>query len=560
MSQVSIIIPVYKVEKYLARCLDSILAQSESDFEVICVNDGSPDRSGEILADYAARDSRIKVLTQPNKGQSAARNAGLAVATGDWIMFVDSDDWLPPDALAGFLQVAHESGAPVVVSATYAVDVFRESCPRTFHWSLKKPALKYLVGKRKMQSSPWNKLFRAEVLKNCRFIEGIYFEDWVYITEAIGDVDCFAQVEEPLYVYCTNGGDTSTIRSPFTLHKAFSYRTAIAHARDYFKNHPMKKWGLKRVAIAQKMLEKRVRRMVGVKSVSIRGGLGNQMFQYAFAKALEKETGEKVLFDLSWFPRAKKTVVGNTGMKANGCAIRDYDLNRFPQIRIKEAYPEQIQYYYSKSKLPRFLGKLLKQRRFPYQLAETDIFADDGTFKRYDGDRLYVGHFPGEKFFKVAAEDVRRDFAFPPLKDLSLSALQARIQACENAVCIHIRRGDYVNLGWELKMDYYQKAIRYMAEHVDNPTFFIFSDATPEWIQENLTLEHPFEIVGNKNDMFDDLQLMVSCKHMIVANSTFSWWAAYLSDSPEQIVTAPIPWTPNRKQGYCCDDWVKIEV
>ncbi len=260
--KVSVIIPVYKVEKYLARCLDSVLGQTYRDLEVICINDGSPDNSGAILAAYALQDVRVKVLTQENKGQSAARNTGLDIATGAWIMFVDSDDWIPADAVQSFVQVAEASGAPIVASATYAIDKFNATLPRTLHWSLKTPALKHLVGNRKMQSSVWNKIFRADVLKNRRFIEGIYFEDWVYITEALGDIDSFAKIKEPMYVYCKNGGDTSTIRSPFTLHKAFSYRTGIAHVRDYFKDHPMKKWGLKRADIAQRMLEKRVKRMV----------------------------------------------------------------------------------------------------------------------------------------------------------------------------------------------------------------------------------------------------------------------------------------------------------
>ncbi len=556
MPLVSIIIPVYKVEKYLARCLDSVLAQSEPNFEVICVNDGSPDRSGEILADYAACDKRIKVLTQENKGQSAARNAGLDVATGDWIMFVDSDDWIPADALAGFLQVARESGAPVVVSATYAVDQFKAPLPRKLHWSLKKPALKHLVGKRKMQSSPWNKLFRADVLKNRRFIEGIYFEDWVYITEAIGDVDSFAQIEEPMYVYCTNGGDTSTIRSPFTLHKALSYRTAIAHARDYFKNHPMKKWGLKRADIAQKMLEKRLRCMVGVKSVSIRGGLGNQMFQYAFAKALAKRTGEGVLFDLSWFEKAKKTVVNEKGEKANGCVIRDFGLDAFPNVKLPLAYPEQLAMYYEKSTLPKFLRKLFKVPRYKYQVEEKNALKPCAT------DHLYVGYFQNAAYFNEVAEDVRADFAFPPLKNPALEKLLSQIKACENAVFVHIRRGDYVKLGWELKPDYYEKAISLMCEKVKNPTFFIFSDAEPQWIQENLKLSVPFEIVGNQNDMMDDMQLMSACRHAIVANSSFSWWAAWLTTlSPKKIVIAPSPWLPTVKDGaVICSDWVKVSV
>lgn len=97
--QFSIIIPVYNVEPYLRECLDSVLQQTFSDWEVVCVDDGSTDGSAGILQEYASRDNRIKVITQPNGGLSAARNTGLDNAIGDYILFLDSDDWLEPNAL-----------------------------------------------------------------------------------------------------------------------------------------------------------------------------------------------------------------------------------------------------------------------------------------------------------------------------------------------------------------------------------------------------------------------------------------------------------------------------
>lgn len=96
----SIIIPIYNVEAYLRDCLDSVLSQTYTDWEAICVNDGSTDRSGAILTEYAATDNRIIVKEQPNRGLSSARNTGLNSANGDYILFLDSDDWLAPDALA----------------------------------------------------------------------------------------------------------------------------------------------------------------------------------------------------------------------------------------------------------------------------------------------------------------------------------------------------------------------------------------------------------------------------------------------------------------------------
>ena len=99
MPKFSIIIPVYNVEPYLRECLDSVLAQTCADWEAICVNDGSTDGSLEILQEYAAKDARFRIINQPNKGLSAARNAGVHDANGEYILFLDSDDWIVPDAL-----------------------------------------------------------------------------------------------------------------------------------------------------------------------------------------------------------------------------------------------------------------------------------------------------------------------------------------------------------------------------------------------------------------------------------------------------------------------------
>lgn len=99
MPKVSVIVPVYNVEKYLGGCLDSLLGQTLKDLEIICVNDGSTDGSAAILAEYAVNDSRIKVITQRNAGLSAARNVGMDVAAGEYIYFIDSDDWIVDDAI-----------------------------------------------------------------------------------------------------------------------------------------------------------------------------------------------------------------------------------------------------------------------------------------------------------------------------------------------------------------------------------------------------------------------------------------------------------------------------
>lgn len=255
-SLVSVIVPVYNVEKYLSRCLDSVMGQTYGQLEIICVNDGSTDASASILADYAAKDARIRVISQSNGGLSAARNAGLDVATGEWVMFVDSDDWIPPYAVEGFLKVAVESGARVVVSAGPAVDELKAARPANFAWTLERPALAKLVGRRKIQSSAWNKFYRRDVIGTRRFIEGIYFEDWPFVTELFGDLDAFALVRAPMCVYCKNGA--SITRSPFNEKKVESYLAGARHVTAYFAKHPWQAVAEKRCALALAMVIARV--------------------------------------------------------------------------------------------------------------------------------------------------------------------------------------------------------------------------------------------------------------------------------------------------------------
>ena len=114
MSTVSIIVPVYKVEDYIRECIDSILAQTYPYFELILVDDGSPDNCGRICDDYAKGDNRIKVVHKVNGGISSARNAGLEVAKGEWIMHVDGDDWIEPDMIESLIEAAQVTGADLV--------------------------------------------------------------------------------------------------------------------------------------------------------------------------------------------------------------------------------------------------------------------------------------------------------------------------------------------------------------------------------------------------------------------------------------------------------------
>ena len=183
--EISVIIPVYNVEKYLARCLNSVLAQNFSDMEILCIDDGSTDGSLSILREYAARDSRIRVLEQKNSGVSAARNAGLDVAKGTWIAFVDSDDEVLPNIWSTLLEDAGDADA-VCFSAE---EVREENGRRTrvdsgyFDVAFQGPRTLSDRDVVHLSMTVWDKLFRREKIEECalRFPRGVHFEDNVFV-------------------------------------------------------------------------------------------------------------------------------------------------------------------------------------------------------------------------------------------------------------------------------------------------------------------------------------------------------------------------------------------
>ncbi len=242
--KVSIIIPVYNVERYLARCLDSVIDASRKllirdakySVEIICVNDGSTDGSTKILSKYA---DKVKIIEKPNGGLGSARNAGLDIATGDYIMFVDSDDFIARDALVKFVVAAESSNAPIVVSTSFAKDTLDSRRGRlpVGDWKLR-PA-KWIAGK-KVQYSAWNKLYKAELFKARRYPTTIY-EDFPVTTGIFCDINYFAAIDEPLYIYCTNDGASSLVRSPLTKRKVTDSLTVIRMVLEYVEGMSMQK-------------------------------------------------------------------------------------------------------------------------------------------------------------------------------------------------------------------------------------------------------------------------------------------------------------------------------
>ena len=207
LAKVSIVVPVYKVEKYLRQCLDSLVAQTYPDIEVVVVNDGSPDKSHLILAEYEAQHPHLfRVFTTPNRGVGHARNFGAQQSTGDYILFVDSDDWVEPEicerlvekaqrddndiVLCGRYDCTEEAGGEVKRKAAVVVPVNHDFCLCDYPFELAK-----------ITPFPWDKLFKRSLALANPFDEKLRFEDMLFVYTLLPQATRIGVVEAPLYNY-----------------------------------------------------------------------------------------------------------------------------------------------------------------------------------------------------------------------------------------------------------------------------------------------------------------------------------------------------------------------
>lgn len=207
--EISIIVPVYKVEKYLSKCVDSILAQTFTDFELILVDDGSPDSCGKICDEYALKDSRIKVIHKENGGLSDARNAGIAVAKGEYLGFVDSDDYIAPDMYELLYRLIRENDADISICDAVLVD---EETEVNYVDSEKKyilereSALKEMIFKRLFAVNAWNKLYKKELFSDTLYPKGMLYEDLAITYKLIDKTKRLVYIPAKKYAYVQRKG------------------------------------------------------------------------------------------------------------------------------------------------------------------------------------------------------------------------------------------------------------------------------------------------------------------------------------------------------------------
>jgi Glycosyl transferase family 11 len=265
------------------------------------------------------------------------------------------------------------------------------------------------------------------------------------------------------------------------------------------------------------------------------GGLGNQLFQYAAGRSVANFLGRPLLIDI-------RTILAEA-------PVRHYDLGAF---RIREGFVTGLEAFYT-----RWLGSVrvggVFRSLFPgansYKyLRDREEGFDERVFAPHDGPIVLHGYWQSYRYSERSVDELRRELAFRNEPDRDNAVLLQDVQSCES-VCVHVRRGDYVNnpsfsenLG-TCDMDYYKHAFEIIAARVSRPKFFLFSDE-PAWASSNLRFPGPAVTVDHNNGKSDaeDLRLMSRCRHFIIANSSFSWWGAWLSEGRNKIVVAPTRW------------------
>jgi len=203
---VSVIVAVYNIEEYLPRCVDSILAQTYGKLEIILVDDGSKDRSGSICDDYAGKDPRVRVIHKKNGGLSDARNAGMDVASGEYIGFVDGDDWIEPDMYRAMYHACEKEKAQVAACRYKQITksgVIDGSAGNSVSLSRDKALEIYVCGDERylIYNSVWSKLFARELVEDMRFPVGKNSEDIMFTTKAFCRMERLAYLDEAYYNY-----------------------------------------------------------------------------------------------------------------------------------------------------------------------------------------------------------------------------------------------------------------------------------------------------------------------------------------------------------------------
>lgn len=290
--------------------------------------------------------------------------------------------------------------------------------------------------------------------------------------------------------------------------------------------------------------------------VKVFGGLGNQMFQYALARNLAEKHSTLLKLDLTGFEEYK---------------LRRYNLQCFHIWEHLATKKEIEDILYSQNIFTKLKRKTIARFGFKDHKNNTCIvekqFNFDSQILEAPNNVVLDGYWQTEKYFADISDILRREFVVKYQQHPQSQHFANQLQNTES-VSLHVRRTDYVQntltnqIHGTCNQDYYERAVNYIGERVINPHFFIFSDE-PEWTKSNLKLGFPMTIVdcNDASRSYEDLRLMSMCKHNIIANSSFSWWGAWLNPNLNKIVIAPHKWfndETRNTQDIIPENWIKL--
>lgn len=288
------------------------------------------------------------------------------------------------------------------------------------------------------------------------------------------------------------------------------------------------------------------------------GGLGNQMFQYAFRKKLEKLYGE-VLTDISWF----EEYGGGHALFMLPEVFPNTEFRFADSPEIKQKIKDLKDWQAGRTFSQKVLNKLIPQtRRAVY---ERHYFTFQQRNLMIGKDAVISGYWQTEKYWQDVKQEILSGFSFRTIESPEISAFLSLAEG-NNSVSLHVRRGDYLNnpeiYGGICTEEYYGRAVARIREKTDDPLFIVFSDDT-EWAKEKFGNDTSFvfaqDLLPKDHPDWVEMMLMSRCRHNITANSSFSWWGAYLNGNEEKNVIAPKKWVNNvTAPDICPDDWIRI--
>lgn len=276
--------------------------------------------------------------------------------------------------------------------------------------------------------------------------------------------------------------------------------------------------------------------------VKLIGGLGNQLFQYAIAKKIAIQQNVKVILDVTPFEKYK---------------LHKYSLEHFAFYKRFATTDNLMLFNFIKAKgLKKLYYKILRKINLVVIIEEKQLNFDKSIFIKAKKNTYLNGYWQSEKYFSDIRDIILKDLVISkPLQGKNLKF--ANEIKSVNSISLHIRRADYVTNKETEKvhgvcdLNYYRKAIEYISNKIQNPVIYLFSDDI-NWAKENLktTIAINFVEHNNVDTNYEDLRLMSLCKHNIIANSSFSWWGAWLNENPDKIVIAPKRWLNTNKFDY----------